>query len=510
MSESTITNVEKKLEEAGSEVESQASSISSSSLSAEEKAGWTRLIIEALRISFLKRPHWEGIPVSPSIMLLLVAGYILTMMCLQRLAIAGSADFHFRAIGANWFAFASWAWLCFSLRRYPVNPDEKNTGIAPSASHLFVLSMAQGLFLSLILNLPFCLAMNMGWIRYDHFSQIIGWLIYLTPVLLTIAIQSVFLWRACDRRASSIALIFFVTLSGVAMQVTTNPSHFWYPKRVESSGADSSDKSPDISQEVFEAQAALLQEKMGALQPQRHGVIDLYSINFAPYGEENVFLNETSMVSQVMEKRFDAAGRSLQLVNNPGTIASLPWATPLNLQRAIQQVAKRMDLNEDILFLHMSSHGASDGELSAGMWPLSVKSVTPEDLKQWLDDAGIKHRVISISACYAGNWVAPLSDDNTLVMTASDADHTSYGCGSKSELTFFGRAVYDEQLRNKTLSFEAAHAAARPIIKQREEEAGKSDGYSNPQIAVGANIRERLKLLEQRLSSIAGAPQALK
>ena len=154
----------------------------------------------------------------------------------------------------------------------------------------------------------------------------------------------------------------------------------------------------------------------------------------------------------------------------------------------------------------MSSHGASDGELSAGMRPLTVNTVTPEDLKRWLDEAGIKHRVISISACYAGNWIVPLSDADTLVMTASDADHTSYGCGSKSDLTFFGRAMYDEQLRNKTLSFETALASARPIIKQREEEAGKTDGYSNPQIAMGANIRDRLKLLELRLSSAQPLP----
>jgi len=506
MSESNNVHAANEPGEAEGGLEPQLPATSPENISAEEKPEWGRLINETLRTSFLKHPRWEGIPASPVIMLILVTGYILATLCLQRLAIAGPADFHFRAIGANWFAFASWAWLCFSLRRDPVKPDGSNGSKAPSASHLFVLSMAQGLFLFLILNLPFGLSMYLGWITYGSFSQVISWLIYLVPLLLTIAIQSVFLWRACDRRAWSVVLIFFVTVSSIAMQITTRPPHFWYPKRVESSEADSSDRTPDISQEVFEAQAALFQEKMSGLQPQRTGIIDLYSLNFAPYGDENVFLNETSMVTQVMEKRFDAAGRSLQLVNNPGTMNSLPWATPLNLQRAIQHVAKRMDVNEDILFLHMSSHGASDGELSAGMWPLTVNTVTPEDLKRWLDEAGIKHRVISISACYAGNWIAPLSDADTLVMTASDADHTSYGCGSKSDLTFFGRAMYDEQLRNKTLSFETALASARPIIKQREEEAGKTDGYSNPQIAMGANIRDRLKLLELRLSSAQPLP----
>jgi hypothetical protein len=128
-----------------------------------------------------------------------------------------------------------------------------------------------------------------------------------------------------------------------------------------------------------------------------------------------------------------------------------------------------------------------------------VAPVTPPDLRRWLDEAGIKHRVISISACFAGNWIAPLASEDTLVMTSSDADHTSYGCGKKSALTFFGRAMYDEQIRSETLSFEKAHAAARLIIDKREKEAGKDDGYSNPQIKVGARIRAYLEQLQARL-----------
>ena len=91
-----------------------------------------------------------------------------------------------------------------------------------------------------------------------------------------------------------------------------------------------------------------------------------------------------------------------------------------------------------------------------------------------------------------------MADDDTLVMTAADADHTSYGCGRGSELTYFGRAMFDEQLRNQTFSFEAAHAAARRLIDEREKQAGKSDGYSNPQIRVGAAMRERLAMLESQ------------
>ena len=88
-----------------------------------------------------------------------------------------------------------------------------------------------------------------------------------------------------------------------------------------------------------------------------------------------------------------------------------------------------------------------------------VDSVTPQALRRWLAGAGVRWRVVSVSACYSGSWIAPLADAGSLVMTAAAADHTSYGCGKKSELTFFGRAVFDEELR-RTWSFEQAHAAA--------------------------------------------------
>jgi hypothetical protein len=160
-----------------------------------------------------------------------------------------------------------------------------------------------------------------------------------------------------------------------------------------------------------------------------------------------------------------------------------------------------MNREEDILFIHLTSHGARDGQLAASFEPLAIDSVTPQQLSNWLDEAGVRYRVLSISACYSGSWIAPLSGPGTLVMTAADADHTSYGCGSLSPLTFFGRAMYDEQLR-RTHSFEEAFVAVRPVIEQREKEAGKTDGYSNPQIAVGAAIRAPLRDLEQRLDAM--------
>jgi hypothetical protein len=60
--------------------------------------------------------------------------------------------------------------------------------------------------------------------------------------------------------------------------------------------------------------------------------------------------------------------------------------------------------------------------------------------------------------------------------------------------------VFDEQLR-RTHSLEAAFKAAVPVIKHREEEAGKDDGFSNPQMLVGEKIRPVLQALQQRLDN---------
>jgi hypothetical protein len=256
----------------------------------------------------------------------------------------------------------------------------------------------------------------------------------------------------------------------------------------------------DLTQETFETQQAIWRQAVANIAPQRPGVVDVYGIVFSPYADDDVFLRESTMVTQVLQERFDAGGRVLHLANHATTADSLPWATPLNLERAIEAIGAKMDREQDVLFIYLTSHGAQDFKLAASNPPLSVDTVSPGELRQALDNAGIRRRVIIISACYSGGWIGPLADDNTLVMTAADATHTSFGCGSGSELTFFGRALFDEQLR-RTHSLEEAFAAAVPVIRKREDEAGKTDGFSNPQIVVGDRIRPVLAELQKRLDA---------
>jgi len=445
---------------------------------------------QGVRSALLMRPDWTGLQATPAIVACLVLVPLALGVLLERLYIVGPASFYWQTLfSSGWATQVLLLWTCWMVSRE-----------RPVA--LFAMLGAQSLPMLLVLTLLMLPMARSGLYIDDgegHWLALAAW--YLSVAWMFLA-RVLLLWRAGTRLAPRLAMVALVAAVN-ASAIWLDRGMHWYPARAES--AEDALPRFKLTQELVEQQSQLLQAQLQALAPQRKGVVDVYALTFAPNAEEAVFRRESAMVSDVMAQRFGSTGRSLQLVSQHADPAPLPWATPVNLQRAIAKMATLMDRDEDVLFIHLTSHGARDGQLAASFWPLDVDSVTPQMLKGWLDAAGIRHRVLSISACYSGSWIAPLSGPDTLVMTAADSDHTSYGCGRRSELTFFGRAMYDEGLRG-TRDFEAAHAAARKVIAQREKEAGKTDGYSNPQIAMGAAMRERLALLQaQQAASAADA-----
>jgi Peptidase C13 family len=453
---------------------------------------------QGVRSAWLLRPRWPVDAASPALVLGLMVAATLWQVLMHRLYIEGPATFYWPALMSGWFPTAVGAWVCWVLTtdRAPALHER-----APSASALFVVYAAQTLALSVIVGFVYMVLMRLGVLRGAEMVGWTAWLVWWSAMLWFIAAQGLLFWRAgrgtVRRRGACVALLLAVAMASVWMQ----PLRLWYPDAREDAAAEV-DKPLALTPAALDAQMGTLPKALAALGAQRPGVVDVYALTYAPYAGEDVFLRESRMVAGVIEERFDARGRSLQLVNHKSTIETQPWATPANLARALGEIGARMDRDEDILFIHLTSHGAKSGRLSVEFWPLQIEAMTPEALKAALDSAGIRHRVISVSACYSGSWLAPLADERTLVMTAADADHTSFGCGRGSELTYFGRAVFDEALRG-TRSFESAHASARNVIEQREKDAGKKDGFSNPQIHVGKAIREQLTLLEKQLGALA-------
>lgn len=450
---------------------------------------------QGTRSALLFRPHWDGLVVTPWLVFVLVSVPLLLAALVERLFVNGPADFYWPALLTNgWFvttvlAFA--AWLAAG--------DDPHEG--PPAAALFALLCAQSLPVLFVWVAVFLPSARGEAPEPDSPLAVLVQALWWAALTWSCAISAKVLWQAHRgrRRARSAAVLLAVAAVPAAHWLI--PVRHWYPTRPATEAAK---REPDfrLTQRVFEVQSRVQRDALAALGPQRPGVIDVFVITFAPDASAKVFAREGDVVAGVMAERFGARGRTLALANVREAEPRRPWATPENLQRAISRAAALMNPDEDVLFIHLTSHGARDGQLESDLWPLAIDSVTPGALKAWLDDAGIRHRVVSVSACYSGSWIAPLAGDDTLVMTAADADHTSYGCGRRSELTFFGRALFDEALRN-TWSFEAAHAQAKAVIETREKQAGKDDGFSNPQIFVGDRIRAHLLRLEAQQSAAA-------
>jgi hypothetical protein len=259
--------------------------------------------------------------------------------------------------------------------------------------------------------------------------------------------------------------------------------------------ADSSSKAdwPDdagSAEQLLYAQARMMDDAIAALAPRTPGRPNLYLIAFAGDGEENVFRNEAEYAVRLFSERFGAAGHTLLLINNPATLLQYPIASLSNLQTAVDAVAERMDGEQDILMLFLTSHGSRDHELYVALDPLPLDQIGPDDLADLFLDVKNHNRVVVISACYSGGFIDALKGPATMVIAAARADRTSFGCGTQSQITDFGRAFLANGL-NDNDSFPAAFAEARRLVDQWETRAGEE--HSEPQTASTPLIENRLK-----------------
>ena len=248
----------------------------------------------------------------------------------------------------------------------------------------------------------------------------------------------------------------------------------------------------------FYAQHGALERVLAEVQPGRPGVTDLYLVAAGLYAGEDVFMKEVRMLSTLFRERFDADGRTVVLMNNPKTIQEFPIASVTSLRETLVHLGGTMNPEEDVLVLYLTSHGSESHELSVDFRPLRLAPVTPDTVKAALDEAGIRWRVVIVSACYSGGFVEPLKDERSMVITAAAADRKSFGCGNLSEATYLAQALFGQALK-ETRSFERAFETARATIEKWEAE--KNQEPSRPQVFVGARMRDKLAELERRLSS---------
>lgn len=249
---------------------------------------------------------------------------------------------------------------------------------------------------------------------------------------------------------------------------------------------------PLASERLFHLQGELIERSLAAIEPGRAGTPELYFVGFAPDASHDGFVKEMRFVKRLFDERLGAAGRSIALASSHDALEEFPIASVTNLGRALDRVGKAMN-EEDVLFLFLTAHGDRAHRLSVSQPPLELAQVTPTSLGRLLHDAGIKWRVVVVSACYSGGYIEPLRDANTVVITAAAPDRTSFGCEPGRDFTYFGQAFFRDALA-KTRSFTQAFDLAKDIVTQQETSEKLTP--SMPQIWVGGAIAERLRTLD--------------
>lgn len=249
-----------------------------------------------------------------------------------------------------------------------------------------------------------------------------------------------------------------------------------------------------IPQELVERQPVMIDAQVRAISEHAPPGPQAYFLGFAGVGEERVFAQEIELAAARLAGRFGLADRSLRLVNDQRDLEAYPLASVAALHYALKALGRIMD-DDDVLFLALSSHGWKDATLAISNPGMRPDALSAKDLARMLDEAGIRWRVIVISACYAGSFIKPLADEHTILITAAAKNRPSFGCGADSELTYFGEAFYRDALPAAP-TLRAAFDSAKFEITMREK--AERERPSNPQAYFG-------RLMEAKLEELAGA-----
>ncbi len=131
---------------------------------------------------------------------------------------------------------------------------------------------------------------------------------------------------------------------------------------------------------------------------------DLYYVGFAGDGYQRVFRREALLGQRIFGDRLGTGPRSLELINDYQDRESFPprhlrWRCAMRYA----EIGKAMDPNEDVLVLFLTSHGSQeDGVYIRNGVSWLDSDLPPDEVRSALDDAGIRWRIVVVSACYSG------------------------------------------------------------------------------------------------------------
>ncbi len=255
-------------------------------------------------------------------------------------------------------------------------------------------------------------------------------------------------------------------------------------------------------------QTRAMTSALARLKPERRGVVDVYVVAIG-MDSDGVFGREAAEAARVLASRYDAVGRTIVMANGTGAQGAnsdpvVPDGSPDHLAQALGHVAELMNKQEDVVALFITTHGHWATGLSYRDGDRAGGNIAPERLAALLNEAGIKNRLVILSACFSGVFAPVLQNESTITMSAATAEKPSFGCRAENDWTFFGDAFINHALR-QPVPLPDAFAHARGMIT-RWEVAARLDS-SSPQIDLGPQAIGWMDKIDAKVPKVAGQPR---
>lgn len=375
-------------------------------------------------------------------------------------------------------AAMSWLFVVIAALVFGLIITRRAQLIAPA-----LVITGNGLALGLLLRWGLISACQ-GCFNWNHWS---GWASYGTLVLIPVGFGLWHLfgsgWRSLARFVP-VACIMLVAVAGNSFLL---PHYPMFQRDYSEADGDTSYSRVDI-EKLYYAQARMMAAQTETLRTHTPGQTDIYALSLGGYAEQMVFLREAEAVAGILQSNYDAKGQTITLVNSRVRPFQHPLANLPNISDALGAMAARMDVDEDIAFVFLTSHGSKE-EFSLSFYEAGINQLTPDGLAAAIEAAGLRYVVILLSACHSGSFVDALRHEDRLIMTASASDRNSFGCSNENEWTWWGRAYFHEAL-GETLDFRDAFERASTYVAAWEQESGNTP--SHPQIALGDGMNRKL------------------
>jgi hypothetical protein len=442
--------------------------------------GLGRNLASGLRLALFMRVERNAFRISAAQLVLIVL--VSAAIDIDADWLRAPRDAHFSLLGLHGELFAlgllvlSWAVIAM-LRR------ERDVVLALPIVILASFPAIQ--IVHLLPNLPHAGAAVSGTAREVFEYALFAWMVVLAMRAVYVCIDSQRPRRRFFAAAGGvlvIAPIWFAPLIG--------PLEPWW--REFDSVESSRDAMNPASEPVLAAQQFMMDRALDQLADERPGVTDLYFVGFAPDARRPGFVADVDAAQRAMDERWHTKDRSIVLVNSPLTVAERPFATITHLREVLLEIGDAMDTDDDVLMIYLAGSSNGDHVLTAVNPPLELIGLSPQGLRQLLDAAGIRWRIIVVSTCNAGAWADALKDDETAVIASSATGVRGKDCAGGISSSSFGEAFFTEGMRHNddvTLAF----AAARRKLAQ--------DRAPEPVIAIGPAMAEHLKKLRSQGTS---------